>query len=358
MDDLVATELVPFKALVSPNHDIASIMTAHISLPDAYGNDVPASLAPETIKLLREKLNYNRVVVTDCLEMEAVVQYCGTPSGAVRALRSGADIAMICHRYERQVGAIELTYQELEAGKFSESEWEASAKRIANLKDSFAGSWSDVFARSVPKEQLANLLKEHAILSRHAYAASTTLVRDRGKCIPLSVKLATKERPILLFTPKPESLNLAVDDPTEEGVLRTSDNLIRNTAGPSYNSFAKSIAKRSEFTYHTVYHSNYDPMEAQSAVENSSVVIFVLRSADRSPWVQKILNVVSRLTKEKGIPLFLISSYTPYDLLETGTEYSDLTYICTFEFTPLALEAAAAVVFGEEKAQGKLPVRN
>jgi beta-N-acetylhexosaminidase len=284
--------------------------------------------------------------------MEAVVEYCGTPGGAVKALRAGADIAMICHRFERQEGAIKLAYQEIEARKFDEVEWEASGRRIAKLKEQFAGNWSDVFTRHISRETLARMLNEHALLSSQAYAASTALVRNSRKTIPLK-----PDQSIVLFTPKPESVNLAVDDSSEEGILLTTDNLVRNTAGPSYNAFAKSIAKRSPSTNHIVYQANSTPEQLETHTKGVHAVVFVTRSADRTPWQQKSLSAVFEFCLAGNIPFILISSYTPYDLLGTGSRYTDTTYICTFEFTPPALEAAAAVIFGEREAKGQLPVK-
>src|SRR6202012_5418615 len=80
MDDLKGTELIPFHTLAAASRpSIPSIMTAHISLPDAFGDDTVASLSPHTIRILRNEFKYDGLVVTDCLEMEAVVEYCGTP---------------------------------------------------------------------------------------------------------------------------------------------------------------------------------------------------------------------------------------------------------------------------------------
>jgi beta-N-acetylhexosaminidase len=57
-----------------------------------------------TTDLLRTELGFQGVIVTDCLEMDAVVDMHGSEQGAVKALQAGADVAMICHRIDRQKG--------------------------------------------------------------------------------------------------------------------------------------------------------------------------------------------------------------------------------------------------------------
>jgi beta-N-acetylhexosaminidase len=356
MDDLVGTELVPFAGLTSKEHNIPSIMTAHISLPTAFGDKTPASLSPHTIKLLRNKYQYEGVVVTDCLEMEAIVDFCGSPHGALKALQAGSDIAMICHRIDRQEGAINLVCREIEAGTFADATlWKQSGERIAQLKAQYAGSWSDVLSRRISPEDLSDLQRRNGEISQQAYAVSTTIVRDPGKVLPLVS--SAESHFLVLLTPKPDSINPAVDEPVEEGVQMTADKTVRNTAGPSYNAFAKSVAKRHSNTQHIVYHADSKQSDLLSAVKGASAIILALRSADRAPWQRELLSSVAKFADGEKTPLILVSTYTPYDLLGTGSQFNHLTWLCTYEFTPPALEAATAVVFGEREAKGRLPVR-
>ena len=84
INELEDVELVPFKFLISQN--IATIMTGHMALPLIVGGDTPCSLSREiTTDLLREKMGFRGVVVTDCLEMEAVAETYGSEQGAVMA---------------------------------------------------------------------------------------------------------------------------------------------------------------------------------------------------------------------------------------------------------------------------------
>jgi beta-N-acetylhexosaminidase len=70
-------------------------MTAHIAMPgivDGLGEDhpskkLPASLNPDAIKILREEMKFDGMIVSDCLEMDGVRATVGTEKGAVMALK-------------------------------------------------------------------------------------------------------------------------------------------------------------------------------------------------------------------------------------------------------------------------------
>jgi len=47
--------------------------------------------------LLREKLGFKGLIITDCLEMEAIQGFYGTADGAVEAVKAGAQLLCICH---------------------------------------------------------------------------------------------------------------------------------------------------------------------------------------------------------------------------------------------------------------------
>ncbi|MAD83057.1 MAG: hypothetical protein CL912_08835 [Deltaproteobacteria bacterium] len=93
---LDACELVPFRRAVAEG--VGAVMTAHIALPsigdsavrdDHPSKKLPASLNPDAIKILREEMKYDGMIVSDCLEMDGVRATFGTENGAVMALKVG-----------------------------------------------------------------------------------------------------------------------------------------------------------------------------------------------------------------------------------------------------------------------------
>jgi beta-N-acetylhexosaminidase len=93
-------ELLPFRAAIAAG--VASVMTAHILFP-ALDPALPATLSgPILTGLLRERLGFDGLIVTDCLEMKAVADRWGTARAAVLAAKAGADMVLVCHTRERQ----------------------------------------------------------------------------------------------------------------------------------------------------------------------------------------------------------------------------------------------------------------
>lgn len=84
-------ELAPFAAAVRAG--VPMIMTGHLVVPD-HG-DLPATLNPAVLGLLREELGFEGVICTDALDMAAVAQGYGRERAAVMALAAGADLLCI-----------------------------------------------------------------------------------------------------------------------------------------------------------------------------------------------------------------------------------------------------------------------
>jgi len=340
LSSLLMMELPPFQSLI--NSGCATIMTGHMALPLVTGDNTPCSLSKKiTTDLLKAQMNFDGVVVTDCLEMEAVANDYGSERAAVLSLVAGADVAMICHTFARQRGAMVQTYEAVEKGEWSVEELKASSLRVKKLKERFAGSWEEVLGAKLDEQKLDVLKKHNLELSKTAYAASIALVSGPLPTMP-------KEGTVLVLTPEMESLNKAVDD--ADGVLRTDGGQVRNTAGPSYLGFAAAVACRVSSSQHVVY-SSRDRISS-SDIKRASAVIFVTRNADQSSWQTNQLKDVHTQT---AAPIVLLQSCGPYDSLSIGQGQS-VPSVASFEFTPPALEAAAGVLFGEIKAKGRVPV--
>ncbi|KJA13529.1 glycoside hydrolase family 3 protein [Hypholoma sublateritium FD-334 SS-4] len=338
---LAMEELVPFRALVAAG--IPSVMTGHMSLPLITGDDAPASLSRTvTTGILREEMGFAGVVVTDCLEMDAVAAGVGVPGGAVRALEAGADVVMICHTFALQLAAIVEVYAAVPDGRVGVTALRAGGARIAAMKAQFALG-NDSAAPGGWEARFAGVHEESLRLSREAYPRSTTVVWNAG-AIPLS-----RNWPVILLTPRVEAVNRAVDP--GDGTL-IGENGVRNTAGAAYLAFAAALEKRGAVR-HFVFEEGREISE--DLFDGAGGVIWVMRNADVKRWQ---LACLERLDlKAKKLPIILVSSCGPYDLVGKQAEYEDWTaYVATYEFTAVALETLAAVVHGETAGTGRVPV--
>ena len=87
LKELVQSELVPFQDGASGKTDF--IMVSHISLPNVTGSDIPASMSPLMVQnILREKMKYNGVIITDAMNMGAVTEHYTSAEAATDAFQA------------------------------------------------------------------------------------------------------------------------------------------------------------------------------------------------------------------------------------------------------------------------------
>jgi beta-N-acetylhexosaminidase len=131
-EELLRTDLSPFRQAIA--EQVEMIMTAHILYP-ALDSNLPATLSPLILdELLRRRLNFQGVIVTDDLEMGAIVRHFTVEQAAVDALRAGADLLLICHSLERAVAARDACARALSDGTLSPQRVEQAGQRIEALR--------------------------------------------------------------------------------------------------------------------------------------------------------------------------------------------------------------------------------
>lgn len=135
-DRLRAVELVPFRAAIESG--VASMMTAHVLIP-ALDPEQPATLARAVVHdLLRTELGYDGLVVTDDLEMGAIRNRHSVEDAAVRAIRAGCDLILLCgDNQDRHAAVLEALIHAVEADELSAQRIEDSLARHHRVKARF-----------------------------------------------------------------------------------------------------------------------------------------------------------------------------------------------------------------------------
>ena len=113
-EDLERTELVPFRAVLGAG--CPAVLIAHVRF-SALDRDLPASLSPGVIRgLLRRRLGFSGLVVSDDLEMGAVVHAWGVAGAARRFLGAGGDLALVCRDAEARRATAEALEEDVARG--------------------------------------------------------------------------------------------------------------------------------------------------------------------------------------------------------------------------------------------------
>ena len=132
---LEAIEFAPFRRATAAG--IASLMTAHV-LYKALDERLPATLSPDIIThLLREQMGYDGIVLTDDLEMHAIVDHYGPGDAAVRAFLAGCDVLLICKERDREIAAFEAIEQAVASGTIDTARLDLSVARIQRTKQRY-----------------------------------------------------------------------------------------------------------------------------------------------------------------------------------------------------------------------------
>jgi beta-N-acetylhexosaminidase len=124
-------DLIPFQEAVMAG--VAAIMTSHTVYPH-LDPDIPATLSAVILtEILRRKMDFQGVVVTDDLEMGAIENEMAIADAALASFQAGADLLLICHDHEK----VKRTWNKLATactqGLVSADRLKMSLARIAEL---------------------------------------------------------------------------------------------------------------------------------------------------------------------------------------------------------------------------------
>jgi beta-N-acetylhexosaminidase len=111
--ELEAHELKVFRKFTIPGPDcVDSMMIGHIAFSELDSSGLPASLAPAiTTTLLRHEMGFEGLVMTDDLDMGAILNHYEFDEMILMGLAAGNDLLMICHRMELAEQAAKILEQ-------------------------------------------------------------------------------------------------------------------------------------------------------------------------------------------------------------------------------------------------------
>ena len=93
MERLRSVEFLPFQQAITAGTDF--IMAGHIKTPNATVDGLPATLSSEMLGILRKDLNFDGIIITDAMNMGAIVDQYGSGESAVMAVQAGVDLVLM-----------------------------------------------------------------------------------------------------------------------------------------------------------------------------------------------------------------------------------------------------------------------
>lgn len=326
LERIQTIELVPFKAAIEAEVDM--IMTAHVQFPAIEPNGTPATLSYRVLtELLREELGFTGLIVTDCLEMNAISQGIGVAKGAVEALKAGADLILVSHELERQLAAFHAIEAAIEAGEISEERLNESVERVLKMK---AAQHQRMLQAQNQWVSIGNLRSR--MICDQMMLHAVTRVQDQHHRIPLA-----KEKHTLVIWPEVRE-STQVDEVIEQEM----------TLGIQLQQL--------EFLVDEVVIGNLTTDEEIELIKaklhtHNQQVVMCMYNATFSTGQQKLIQLLQTLKPEQ---LIFISLRNPYDIELLSHED---TYICAYENRPTMIKALSLVLEGKEPFKGELPVQ-
>ncbi|MGQ0813650.1 MAG: glycoside hydrolase family 3 protein [Gemmatimonadota bacterium] len=320
-----AVELPPYRAAIQTG--VGAIMTAHIAFPALTGDSIPATLNPKVLTgLLRNELGYQGLIVTDAMDMGAIVKTFGNTNAAVMAVKAGAD--QLLQPLPRDVAPmIDALVIAVERGDITEARIDQSVRKLLAAKQ-----WLGLDKqRTVDLAKIPTVVARASHLERAQEAAdrSITVVRDRDKLLPL--------------TPR-EIVSIVYADDYDPFTGRAFQAALA-TGLPGLRTFTLD--------------ANVDSARlarVAAAIDSAAVVLF-------SPFVRvqhlkgtvaipdRIAQLVSAVAGRK--PTVVTTFGNPYIL----TQFPTLgTYVLAWSQWDVSQRAAARALLGQIRVTGKLPV--
>lgn len=176
-----SVELPPYRTAIASG--VSGVMTAHIAFPALVGDSVPATLNPPILSgLLRDSLGFRGLVVTDALDMGAIVDGYGAAEAPLLALEAGADLLLQMPPDDVGVG-IDAIVAAVRSGRIDEARVDRSVRRVLEAKAGL-GLHRE---RQVDLDRLLDVVGApgHREIASRAAERSITVVRDRAGLVPL-----------------------------------------------------------------------------------------------------------------------------------------------------------------------------
>jgi beta-N-acetylhexosaminidase len=365
LEQLSLSALIPFRNAIRQGLD--SMMVGGCAMSSAGLKAMHACLSDQVVDgLLRSDLKFDGVVVSECLEMEALSHNIGVGGGTVMAVNAGCDVILLCRSFSVQQEAIKGLKTGIENSMITKDRIYNSLRRVLAMKLRCT-SWEKAL-NSPGIAFLETLQPSHTALSTKAYNSSITVVRDKNRLLPLT-NIIDSEEELLLLTPlvKPLAASAASRALSETAATGSPEPAVweRSASVMSgervFRELGRSLARqRSGRVLHTSYTANGVRPVHENLINRASAIIVMTADANRNLYQHGFTKHVSMICnmqyttggEKREKPLIVVSVSSPYDFAMDTTIG---TYICTYDFTETALNSLVKVLYGELSPTGTLP---
>jgi beta-N-acetylhexosaminidase len=325
--ELESTELVPFRAAIRAG--ISSIMPGHLAVPALEPDTrVPATLSRNILTgLLRGRMKFRGLVITDALEMGGVTSLYPPGEVAVRAVEAGTDVLLMPPVPDAAMKGLE---DAVSSGRISPKRIDESVRRILAAKARLGLNRNRFVDVARLNETFGRL--EHGMQAQEIADRGVTLLRDSTRLLPLD-----PARPLRVLL-----VALSADPDPAPG----------ETLEPEIRSRVDSLSVlRADTRFTSATTLKVPPPDSYDV----AIAALFVRVADRKgnvgfPEDQRA--VVNQLLVS-GKPVAIASFGSPYLIERFPTAR---TWLAEFSTNEVSQRAVARALFGQIAIAGKIPV--
>lgn len=324
-----------------------SVMVGHIALPsyqkkydpDADGELIPASLSKVLLqKLLREKLQFNGMIITDATPMVGFCCAMERREAVPAAIEAGCDMFLFNKDYDEDYQYMMEGYRE---GRLSKRRLEEAVKRILALKAAVGLPQKKEDGTICPGEDGLKQIgcEEHRAWAGECASKSVTLVKDTQQLLPLSPE---KHKKVLYQILGDCASNGRVEHRLVERMSTKGFQMI------PYQREVFDFTKPLPFDTVEQFKQKYDLVLYVGNIENASN-----KTTNRINWYTLfgLGNNMPWFVKE--VPTLFLSLQNPYHLLDVPMIK---TYINAYSNHNAVIDAAVEKMTGQEAFTGVSPV--
>ena len=311
LEQVMEYDLYPYFHL----DDCEMIMSAHLIF-DAVDKDSIATLSPKAYQLLRDKMNYQGLIITDCLEMDAVKDTCGTPMGAKLAIKAGADLLCICHTLERQIKAVKMLEEAYLNNELRIEDLDDKVRRILKVKYKTLPSLDKYF------------FSQKMVINQEADDICQKIVDESLTSIKGLIEIDDKT---LIIAPKSLNFSLVEDSNNKKDL-------------------AKEIKQQLPHLHikELVNDNDYLNELKKLSINYDNIVVYTYVGSN-SKWQ---IDFVNELALNNKVSVFSLKG--PFDY----PKYQNIVnYMCLYEYTEHSIKTVLKYLKKEIKAIGHCPIK-
>lgn len=158
LNNLWAEDILPYRLL---RGHMPFVLVSHAGYPAVTHDNTPASLSRKWITdILRKRLGYTGLVISDDLEMGAVLKTTPIEEAAIAHIRAGGDLCLICHTEELIIRAYESVLKEAKRDRRFALQVDCSAKHVESRRKRFLNSICWKFPSAPTQNKLDRLSRQ------------------------------------------------------------------------------------------------------------------------------------------------------------------------------------------------------